>query len=158
MKIPAARSCRLFIFDLDGTLIDSRADIAFALNLALARMGMPALEEARIADFVGEGLQLLVERALRQIDGHKPETGQIQNLIALFGEEYGIHLLDRTRLCTGTREALDQLSWSSFAVVSNKPEGFSRRILEGLGVAHYFCVIYGGDRGVNRKPDPEALI
>jgi phosphoglycolate phosphatase len=152
------RPCRLFIFDLDGTLIDSRADIAGALNLALARMDMPALAEAQIADFVGEGVQRLVERALHEITGHPPASPLTQNLTTLFREEYGHHLLDQTRLCSGAKEALDRLAWASFAVVTNKPEGFSKRILDGLGVANRFFTILGGDSVQKRKPDPEALL
>jgi phosphoglycolate phosphatase len=152
------RPCRLFIFDLDGTLINSRADIAGALNLALARMDMPALAEAQVADFVGEGVQRLVERALLEITGHPPESQLTQNLITLFREEYGHHLLDQTRLCSGAKDALDRLSWANFAVVTNKPEGFSKRILDGLGVGNRFCTILGGDSVQKRKPDPEALL
>jgi len=158
MKDLARRPCRLFIFDLDGTLIDSRADIAGALNLALARMEMPALAEAQIADFVGEGVQRLVERALHEITGRQPGSQVTQNLITLFREEYGQHLLDQTRLYPGAKEALDRLTWASFAVVTNKPEGFSRRILDGLGVGNRFCSIFGGDSVQKRKPDPEALL
>jgi phosphoglycolate phosphatase len=158
MKGLVFRPGRLFIFDLDGTLIDSRADIAGALNLALARMEMPALAEAQIADFVGEGVQRLVERALREITGHPPGSQVTQNLITLFREEYGQHLLDQTRLYPGAKEALDRLTWASFAVVTNKPEGFSRRILDGLGIGDRFCAVFGGDSVQKRKPDPEALL
>jgi phosphoglycolate phosphatase len=158
MKGLVFRPCRLFIFDLDGTLIDSRADIAGALNLALARMEMPALAEAQIADFVGEGVQRLVERALHEITGRQPGSQVTQNLITLFREEYGQHLLDQTRLYPGAKEALDRLTWASFAVVTNKPEGFSRRILDGVGIGNRFCAVFGGDSVQKRKPDPEALL
>jgi phosphoglycolate phosphatase len=152
------RPCGLFLFDLDGTLIDSRADISHSLNLALARMNLPPLEEARIADFVGEGVQKLVERALRELTGRQPESAWTQKGIVLFREEYGNHLLDRTRLCPNVKEALDRLPWAKFAVVSNKPEGFSRRILAGLGLENRFCTILGGDSIKKRKPDPESLL
>jgi phosphoglycolate phosphatase len=157
MNAPAPRSCRLFIFDLDGTLIDSRADITLALNLMLARIHMGALPESRVADFVGSGVQKLVERALREITGHNPETELLDKGVAIFREEYGNHLLDRTRLCDGVKEALDLLSWAEFAVVTNKPADFSRRILEGLGIGTRFHTILGGDSVRKRKPDPEAL-
>jgi len=158
MKVPVIRPCRLFIFDLDGTLINSRADIALALNLALARVDMPSLTESRIADFVGEGVPKLVQRALRAITGHEPGSNLVLNIIRLFREEYGNHLLDQTRLCPGVEEALKRLSWASFAVVTNKPEGFSRRILDGLGIGNRFCAIFGGDSVEKRKPHPEALL
>ncbi len=158
MNFRERRPCRFFIFDLDGTLIDSRADITSALNAALTRIQMPILRESRVVDFVGNGVQRLVEESLRETTGREPESELIQKLIALFREEYGDHLLDRTRLCDGVSEGLDRLSWATFAVVSNKPEGFSRRILEGLGIAHRFCAILGGDSVRMRKPDPEALL
>jgi len=157
MTFPSPRPCRLFLFDLDGTLIDSRTDITNALNLALARMNLPALTESRVMDFVGCGLRKLLERALLETTGLQPGDALLQQGITLFGEEYRDHLLDHTRLCPGVREGLDRLSWARFAVVSNKPEHFSRRILEGLGVGDRFCAILGGDSTPARKPDPGAL-
>ncbi len=159
MTLPAPRRpCRLFLFDLDGTLIDSRADIAHSLNLALARMNLAPLHESRIADFVGEGVQILIERSLREIIGREPESSQIHKGVAIFREEYGNHLLDCTCLRPNVKQALDCLAWARFAVVSNKPEIFSKRILEGLGVGDRFCIILGGDSTKNRKPDPESLL
>ncbi len=158
METPKPRSCRLFIFDLDGTLIDSRADITASLNLMLARMHLRALEESRVADFVGNGVPKLVERALQEVAGRPPDSDLLERGIALFRDEYGNHLLDRTRLCPGAHEALDGLPWACFAVATNKPESFSRRILEGLGIGHRFKTILGGDSVQKRKPDPEALL
>jgi phosphoglycolate phosphatase len=154
----AQRPCRLFLFDLDGTVIDSRADIADSLNLALARLGLPSLTESQVGNFVGDGVQNLVERALRKTTGHNPANSLIQEGLALFKEEYGNHLLDKTCLYPLVAEALDALPWAKFAIVSNKPEGFSRHILEGLGVANRFSIILGGDSIQNRKPDPESLL
>jgi phosphoglycolate phosphatase len=158
MTLRALRICRLFLFDLDGTLINSRSDITNSLNFALARMNMPFLPESRIADFVGDGVQKLIERAVREITGNEAENSAVQEGIRLFKEEYEEHLLDHTCLCSNVREALDNLSWAEFAVVTNKPEGFSRRILEGLGIGDRFSVILGGDSIQNRKPDPESLL
>jgi phosphoglycolate phosphatase len=152
------RPCRLFIFDLDGTLINSRADICFALNLALARMNLPTLPESRVADFVGEGVQKLVERSLSAATGYEPERALVETAGLLFREEYGQHLLDTTQLYAGVTEAFDRLAWASFAIATNKPEGFSRRILDGLGIGSRFCAILGGDSVRNRKPAPEALL
>ena len=158
MPFSSLRACRLFLFDLDGTLIDSRADITTALNLALVRMNIRPLSESRVVEFVGNGVQKLVERALRETTGFQPENPLIQQGMALFREEYQNHLLDRTCLYPGVREGLDRLSWARFAVVSNKPEKFSRRILEGLGLGGRFCPVLGEDSTQTRKPDPTALL
>jgi phosphoglycolate phosphatase len=157
MMLPAARPCRLFLFDLDGTLIDSRADITYAINLALASLNMPPLPESRVVDFVGNGIRKLIENSLRETTGYEPESSLVQKTVLLFREEYGNHLLDRTRLCPHVKEALDRLPWAKFAVVSNKPEIFCRRILEGLGLANRLYLILGGDSIQNQKPHPESL-
>lgn len=151
------RPCRLFLFDLDGTLIDSKADIAGTLNLVLTRMKLPQLQEFLVTRFVGEGLQKLIESSLHAATGSEPEGASVREAISLFMEEYDQHLLDRTRLIPHVKEGLDRLSWAQFAVVSNKPERFSRRILEGLGIGNRFRIILGGDSTPKRKPDPQSL-
>lgn len=158
MPGPIRRSCRLFIFDLDGTLIDSRADLVHSLNRTLLRLQLAQLPEERIANFVGDGVQKLVERALRETTGREPESALTQKMVGLFREDYGNHLLDHTRLFHQAKEALDLLGWAQFAVATNKPEDFSRRILQGLGIGYRFSIILGGDSVQNRKPDPEALL
>jgi phosphoglycolate phosphatase len=158
MSLPELRPCRLFLFDLDGTLIDSRADIVYSLNLALAGLGVPPLPEAHIVHYVGSGVRKLIERSLHELTGREPDSALTQKGVTLFREEYGKHLLDQTCLRPGVEEALERLSWAKFAVVSNKPEHFSRRILEGLGLAGRFCIILGGDSTPHQKPDPEPLL
>jgi phosphoglycolate phosphatase len=158
MSIPRSRPCRLFLFDLDGTLIDSHDDIVDSINLALVRMHLPSLNAARIGSFVGDGIQTLIERTLREATGKEPNEALTEKGLLLFREEYSNHLLDQTCLCHQAKEALDLLSWAKFAVITNKPEDFSRRILEGLGIAKRFSMILGGDSVQNRKPNPEALL
>lgn len=158
MKPSALRPCRLFLFDLDGTLIDSRADITLAINLTLAQMNLRPLQESDVADFVGNGVRPLIKRSLGCSAGREPEDATIQEAIRLFRKEYGDHMLDQTRLLPGVKEGLDLLSWARFAVVSNKPEDFSRRILDGLGIGDRFEIILGGDSIQKRKPDPESLL
>jgi phosphoglycolate phosphatase len=151
-------TCELFIFDLDGTLIDSRADITFSLNNMLARIDLPPLHVSSVDQMVGMGVKTLIERALHEITELEPEEPTVEKCVTLFREEYGNHLLDKTCLFPHVIEALDYLDWAEFAVVTNKPETFSRRILEGLGIAGRFSIILGGDSVQQRKPHPEALI
>jgi len=157
MKLSELRPCRLFLLDLDGTLIDSRADLTRAVDHMLARMHMRPLHILYVDDFVGNGVRPLIERSLREVLGRDPESILIQEGIGLFKEEYGDHLLDQTRLYPNVKEGMDRLPWAKFALVSNKPESFSRRILEGLGIANRFSIILGGDSIQKCKPDPEAL-
>jgi phosphoglycolate phosphatase len=152
-----SRPCRLFIFDLDGTLIDSKDDIATAVNLVLARLQFPPLPVPRVIEFVGNGVKKLLERTLREIHNHEPGEEMLRKGIELFREEYARHLLDRTRLYPGVEDALRRLSWADLAVVSNKPERYSRPILEGLGVSGRFRAILGEETARTYKPDPAQL-
>jgi phosphoglycolate phosphatase len=152
------RTCRLFLFDLDGTLIDSQEDIVRSLDLALGRLRLPSIPAARIGSFVGDGVEALIERAFAESAGRPPLPEEAARGVQLFREEYGRHLLDRTHLHAGAAEALERLDWARYALVSNKPADFCRRILEGLGVAGRFDVILGGDSTPNRKPDPGPLL
>lgn len=151
------RPCRLFLFDLDGTLIDSKDDIATAVNLVLAKLGFPPLPVSRVMEFVGNGVKKLLERTLREIHNHEPDDDLLREGIASFREEYAKHLLDRTCLYPGVADALRRLSWADMAVVSNKPERYSKPILKGLGVSGHFRAILGEETAHAYKPDPAPL-
>jgi phosphoglycolate phosphatase len=120
-------------------------------------MNLTQLQESLIADLVGEGVRKLIERSLKAATGIAPAAGMVQEGISLFREEYEKHLLDQTRLFPHVKEGLDRLPWARFAVVSNKPEHFSRLILEGLGIGDRFTVILGGDSAPKSKPAPDSL-
>jgi phosphoglycolate phosphatase len=152
------RPCRLFLFDLDGTLIDSKDDIAQAVNLVLAQLEFSPLPVSRVIEFVGNGVKKLLERTLREIHNREPEEDLLRKGIEIFREEYARHLLDRTCLYPGVEDALNRLSWAGMAVVSNKPERYSRPILEGLGIAGRFQAILGEESTHAYKPDPAPLI
>jgi phosphoglycolate phosphatase len=150
---------RLFLLDLDGTLIDSRADLARSVNLTLARLGLREIDLAAVTRFVGDGARMLIERALRESAGTEPPADQLDGAIPVFLEEYGRHLLDQTLLYPGAREAIESMPWARWAIVTNKPERLSAAILEGLGLAPGFSAVIGGDSlPPFRKPDPEPLI
>lgn len=139
----------LYIFDLDGTLVDSRSDLARCVNRARADLGLAALPEEEIYGYIGEGVARLMERAL------PPERrSRLDEATARFREHYARHLLDTTRVYDGVPDLLEALAsrgaW--LAVATNKPEVFSRAILEGLGIAHRFSLVVGGDTLPERKP------
>jgi len=146
---------RLVVFDLDGTLIDSSADLATGINATLARLapGCAPLPLEQVRRFIGDGARVLVARSLAAAGLATP----VEEAVPLFLDAYARHLLDATYLYPGVVEALDRLRPRSLCVLTNKPGGFSRAILEGLGVAERFVRIYGGDE-VPRKPDPAGLV
>lgn len=149
--------CRLFLFDLDGTLVDSGRDIAHAVNLTLERLRLPSLRAAQVLEFVGEGSRVLIERTLQASAGREPSPELVSRASAIYLEEYGEHMLDSTRLYPGVGRALDALHWATLGIVTNKLERFTRPILEALGVAERFAIVLGGDSTARRKPDPAPL-
>jgi len=146
---------RLVVFDLDGTLIDSSRDLASGVNAMLARLAPrhAPLPLDDVQRFIGDGARKLVERSLAAVGLQTP----LEEAVPLFLAEYGQRLLQATRLYPGVLETLDRLRPRQLAVLTNKPGGFSRTILEGLGVADRFVRVYGGD-DVPRKPDPAGLL
>ena len=141
-------------FDLDGTLADTRADLAAATNHVLRSFGLPEIPPRSVYALVGEGARRLVERALG------PDRADwIDEGVGRFLDYYGAHLLDATTLYPGVADALDALAADGvvLTVLSNKPEGMSRAVLGGLGVIGRFRAILGGDSLPTRKPDPAGL-
>ena len=144
---------RVFIFDLDGTLIDSKLDLALAVNAALAHLGRPELDHETIYSFVGNGAPVLVRRAL----GDGATDAECDTALAFFLSYYRAHMLDNTRPYPGVVEGLALLSAHPMAVLTNKPVNFSRGILDGLGLSEFFRVIYGGNSFEKKKPDPYGV-
>ena len=150
---------RLFLLDMDGTLIDSRADLACAVNLTLSRIGLQQIDLERVTRFVGDGARMLIRRALEESAGAEPPPETLDRAIAIFIEEYGRHLLDQTRPYPGASRTLESMPWAQWAIVTNKPEAFSATILEGLGLSRWFSTVIGGDTlPPFKKPDPEPLL
>lgn len=149
----------LLIFDLDGTLIDSRLDLANAVNATRQHMGMSALENERVYSYVGNGAPVLIRRSL----GEQATEAEVQEGLEFFLEYYREHELDHTILYPGVRETLDRLraAGKRMAVLTNKPVRMSRSIVEGLGVGAHFFQVYGGNSFEFKKPNPigvDALI
>lgn len=152
MKRPAA-----LVFDLDGTLIDSRRDITTAINGMRADLGLPPLVLEQVVTMVGEGARLLVERALApENPGFPPD--QVDQALERYLGYYWDVCLEQTRPYPGVEEMLEELSGRyPLALLSNKGEALSRKILDGLGLAGRFREILGGDSLPTRKPDPAGL-
>lgn len=140
------------MWDLDGTLVDSAGDIAAAVDRTLVRTGRVPLGEPVVRTFIGEGARKLVDRCVQAAGGTPQDTD-----LAVFFEEYGQALVVRTRVYDGLRAVLDAVR-APMAIVTNKPEGFSRVIANQLDLTRYFPVIVGGDTLAVRKPDPAPLV
>jgi len=142
----------LLIFDLDGTLIDSRLDLAHAVNATRAHMGMPGLEFERVYSYVGNGAPVLIRRAL----GDQATELEVEEGLEFFLEYYREHALDFTRWYPGVKESLERLEAAGkhMAVLTNKPVRMSKAIVEGLGVAGHFFEVYGGNSFDFKKPHP----
>jgi phosphoglycolate phosphatase len=146
---------RLFVFDLDGTLIDSRRDIADAANLLLRDCGAAPLSEDRIGRMVGDGAATLVTRAFAASGVERPPDA-LERFVAI----YSRGLLNHTRAYDGIPEVLEALAArASLAVLTNKPLASTRRILDGLDLARFFAkdAVVGGNGPFPKKPDPAGL-
>jgi phosphoglycolate phosphatase len=158
-------SIKLVIFDLDGTLIDSRLDLVHSVNAALRHIGRPELPDDVIASYVGDGAPILIQRAL---GGEAVDEGLIRKGLEFFLSYYREHKLDHTTVYPGIPEALAAIQSSTkssangmprkMAVLSNKPVNPSRAIVEALGLGQFFSQIYGGNSFASKKPDPEGAL
>jgi len=148
------RHADLLIFDLDGTLIDSKRDLADSVNAMRAWMGRHPIPDDRVYSYVGDGAPMLVRRAL---PGASEED--LERALRYFLTYYREHMLDATTLYPGVREALDRLhgAGAPLAVLTNKPVRFSERLIEGLGLARHFFRVYGGNSFPEKKPHPMGI-
>jgi phosphoglycolate phosphatase len=144
---------RALIFDLDGTLIDSKLDLALAVNAALLEMGRAELPHETIFSYVGQGAPNLIARAL----GEGANEEECLRGLEFFIKYYSVHKLDNTSVYPGVRETLDTLKGMPMAILTNKPVGASRGIVEGLGLTGHFQFIYGGNSFERKKPDPMGV-
>jgi phosphoglycolate phosphatase len=158
------RNIKLLIFDLDGTLVDSRIDLANSVNAMLRHYGKPILPNHLIASYIGNGAPMLVRRAL----GDPDDENFVQEALLYFMAYYREHKLDTTYVYAGILDSLEAIRAGGngrgevqMAVLSNKPVGPSRGIVEALGLGKYFFQVYGGNSFHTKKPDPagvEALL
>jgi phosphoglycolate phosphatase len=156
--IPAEK-IRLLIFDLDGTLIDSRLDLAHSVNAMLRHLGRPELPEDAIASYVGDGAPMLVRRALGDPDDEQYFKAALEYFLAYYRE----HKLDFTYVYEGVIDALRAIRTvpngvggrqRHMAVLTNKPVNPSKAIVEALGLGEFMTSVYGGNSFPTKKPDP----
>jgi phosphoglycolate phosphatase len=151
------RVIKLLIFDLDGTLIDSRLDLIHSVNAMLRHFKRAELPGDVVASYVGDGAPMLVRRAL----GDPKDEAFLKEALEYFLGYYRVHKLDFTHVYDGIREMLVSLkrmngSGRRMAVLSNKPVNPSRAIVEALGMAEFFIHVYGGNSFPTKKPDPQG--
>ena len=143
----------LIIFDLDGTLVDTCHDLANSVNFALNALDLPPLEPQEVISHVGDGLKKLMDRSLP-----KDRLGEMNEAIDIFRSHYREHLLDFSVFYPKVENVLNYFRGKKMAVISNKPEKFTRLILEGLRAADFFEIILGGDSLPVMKPDPVPIL
>src|SRR5277367_4496742 len=151
--IPADK-IKLIVFDLDGTLIDSRKDLTNSINAMLSEFERQPLPEEIISEYIGDGAGMLVRRALGDPDDEK----FVESALTSFLNHYREHKLDYTYVYDGVFESLDTLkAGRQMAVLTNKPVVPAKAICDALGLSPYFFRIYGGNSFATKKPDPEGL-
>ena len=151
-------SIRLLVFDLDGTLIDSRLDLVRSINAMLRHFKRPELPDEVVASYVGDGAPMLVRRAL----GDPKDQKFLKEALDYFLAYYRVHKLDHTQVYEGIEQSLAAIRGSNglprrMAVLSNKPVHPSRAIVEALGLGQFFHHVYGGNSFPTKKPDPEGV-
>lgn len=144
------KTVRALIFDLDGTLIDSKNDLIHSVNAMLRELGSNELAAETISGYIGHGAPQLVARAL----GNGCSEERRKRALEFFLSYYESHKMDTTTAYPGVADTLAELKKVPMAVLTNKPVRISVRILEGLGLAKYFRAIYGGNSFETKKPDP----
>ncbi len=153
------RRAAAFVFDLDGTLVDSGEDIARSANFVRGHFGLPPLPVPQVIGYVGDGVEMLMRRTLTLGDVSHAQlpVEQLQEGLAVFRQHYDRHLLDNTKLYPGVLDVLLRYRAFPLLLATNKPRAFTDRILEGLGIHGAFGNIVAGDETPARKPDPEHI-
>ncbi|MCH8932234.1 MAG: HAD-IA family hydrolase [Nitrospinae bacterium] len=145
-------SFQLFVFDFDGTLVDTQKDIVDSVNRALAELGLETRGRETLFTFIGKGVNHLMTRALEGTG-----CGDVPRAVDAFMRHYEEHLMDQTDLFPNCRETLDHFSGKPKTILSNKPTRFITRILDALDCRTPFATIIGGDLMAAKKPDPAGL-
>ncbi len=150
MKIKA------LLFDLDGTLVNALDDITNSVNHTLVLLSLVPLPKETIREFIGDGILKLLERSLSTQVTATP--AMIEKAYKIYAAHHDVHCLDHVRLYPNVTSVLDYFSKLPMAVVSNKGEKFTKKILDGLSISHYFKIILGGDSLPEKKPSPVPIL
>ncbi|MBI3812014.1 MAG: HAD-IA family hydrolase [Nitrospirae bacterium] len=142
----------LLIFDLDGTLADTKLDIALSVNLTLKEIGLPEKPDALIYSYVGSGIRKLIQQAVGE-----EESERLKAAMAVFRKHYLVHCLDTTKFYPGMDGVLDHFKSKKKAVVTNKAQLYTDKMMAGLKATDRFDLILGGDNGYPLKPDPKMI-
>lgn len=147
------------IFDLDGTLIDSVADLHASVNAMLSELNQGGLTREICQSFIGNGVDVLVARVLAHI-GLPDDPDTHTRAKTLFMDHYEANPVGQSRLYPGVTDMLDEIGFAGLAmgIATNKPEAPARHILDALGISAHFPVVVGGDTLKQRKPDPAPLL
>lgn len=151
---------KMILIDVDGTLVDSVPDLAFCVDAMMERLGRPPYGEAAVRDWVGNGVERLVRRALiGQLDG-EPEEADVEHALPIFLDLYAENTSGRSHLYPGIREGLDYLKAAGYPLgcVTNKAAQFTEPLLRDLGVREDFAIVVSGDTLPRKKPDPLPLL
>jgi phosphoglycolate phosphatase len=151
---------QMVLIDLDGTLIDSVPDLAYCVDALMAQLGLPARGEAKVRQWVGNGIERLVKRALLdQLDG-EPDPTLLAKALPIYFELYKENLSKRSRLYPGVKEGLQFLHDAGYKLgcITNKAAAFTEPLLKDLGIYDYFQIVVSGDTLPVKKPDPLPLL
>jgi phosphoglycolate phosphatase len=151
---------KMILVDVDGTMVDSVPDLAFCVDAMLARLGRPPRGEAEVRNWVGNGVERLVRRALTGTLDGEPDEADYERAYPIFLELYRENTSKRSALYPGVREGLDYLSTARYPLgcVTNKAAQFTEPLLEDLGVRGFFEIVISGDTLPQKKPDPAPLL
>jgi phosphoglycolate phosphatase len=146
-------SFQLLVFDFDGTLVDTRQDIADSVNRTLKELELPTLDREVLYTFIGKGVNHLMSQSLKKVG-----YDDLPRAIDAFMRHYEKHLMDQTGLFPNCRETLEHFSQKENTILSNKPTRFITQILDALDCSDPFSTIIGGDLMPAKKPDPGGLL
>ncbi len=151
---------QMVLIDLDGTLVDSVPDLAYCADAMMRQLGLPQRGEARVREWVGNGVERLVKRTLiNQLDG-EPDEALFAQALPIFMALYAQNTSKRSNLYPGVREGLDYLQGADYKLgcVTNKAAAFTEPLLKDMGIRHYFLTVVSGDTVAKKKPDPMPLL